>query len=210
MTPAIIIEQVRRLIQDEVSPFRYSDTMLLGFVNQVLKRMAMVRPDLFIDSGNIPTIQDSAYQTLPSDGAVLVEIFGVTGGAAIEEVDRDLLNRTDPNWINATSGTPKKYVRNTRNRRSFFLYPRPQFGVQLVAEYSVVPPDYTINQTILQPSQEFFPAIVDGTVFLAEAIDNEHVDTGRAKLFLDSFTSALGISGQARVLTDREDGGSNA
>jgi hypothetical protein len=210
MTPATIIEQVRRLIQDEVSPFRYSDTMLLGFVNQVLKRMAMVRPDLFIDSGNIPTTQDSAYQTLPSNGAVLVEIFGVAGGAAIEEVDRDLLNRTDPNWINATSGTPKKYVRNTRNRRSFFLYPRPQFGVQLVAEYSVVPSDYTINQTILQPSQEFFPAIVDGTVFLAEAIDNEHVDTGRAKLFLDSFTSALGISGQARVLTDREDGGSNA
>lgn len=210
MTPTTVIEQVRRLIQDEVSPFRYSDDMLLGFVNQVLKRMAMVRPDLFIVNGNITTTQNSAYQTLPSSGAVLVEIFGVAGGASIEEVDRDLLNRTDSNWISATAGIPRKYVRNARNPKSYFLYPRPQFGVQLIAEYSVVPPNYTLNQTITMPSEEYFPAIVDGTVFLAEVIDNEHVDTGRAKLFLDSFTSSLGISGQSRVLTDSEDRGIDA
>lgn len=207
MTPATVIAEVRRLIQDEGTPYRYSDAMLLGFVNQTLKRMALVRPNLFINSGDIPTTAESAYQTLPSDGAVLIEIFGVTGGGSIEEVDRDLLDRTDPNWIKATPGVPKKYVRNARNPRSFFLYPRPSFGIQLVAEYTAVPPNYTLEQTITRPTQDYFPAIVDGTVFLAEAIDNEHIDSGRAKLFLDSFTSALGVSGQARVLTDREDGG---
>jgi len=46
MTPQDVITQVRRLIQDESAPLRYSDTVLLGFVNETLKRMAVLLPDL--------------------------------------------------------------------------------------------------------------------------------------------------------------------
>jgi len=44
-------------------------------------------------------------------------------------------------------------------------------------------------------------------VFLAESVDNEHVSSGRAKLFYDSFVQSLGVSGQAREITDTERGG---
>ena len=53
----------------------------------------------------------------------------------------------------------------------------------------------------------YFPAIVDGTVFLAESIDNEHVNSNRAALFQQSFSQALGISSQTRQITDTEGGG---
>ena len=37
-----VITEVRRILQDENTPQRYSDTVLLGFANQTLKRMAVL------------------------------------------------------------------------------------------------------------------------------------------------------------------------
>jgi hypothetical protein len=48
---------------------------------------------------------------------------------------------------------------------------------------------------------------VDGVIFLAESIDNEHVNSGRAKLFQESFVQSLGVSLQSRAITDTESGG---
>jgi len=207
MTPSLVITEVRRLIQDENAPVRYSDATLLGFVNQTLKRMAMLRPDLFTTVADIPTVSGQVYQAIPAAGSRLVEIFGVSGGNAIEEVNRDEFDRAYPAWQSDTAGVPTKYMRHTRNPKGFFLYPRPQAGVQLLAEYVVSPPDYTLLQAIITPADEYFSTIVDGTVFLAESVDNEHVSSGRAKLFYDSFVQSLGVSGQAREITDTERGG---
>lgn len=207
MTPSLVITEVRRLIQDENTPVRYSDATLLGFVNQTLKRMAMLRPDLFTTVADIPTVSGQVYQAIPAAGSRLVEIFGVSGGNAIEEVNRDEFDRAYPAWQSDSAGTPTKYMRHTRNPKGFFLYPRPQAGVQLLAEYVVSPPDYTLLQAIINPADEYFSTIVDGTVFLAESVDNEHVSSGRAKLFYDLFVQSLGVSGQARELTDTERSG---
>jgi hypothetical protein len=77
----------------------------------------------------------------------------------------------------------------------------------LVGEYAQTPPDYALNQEITFPTDAYFPTVVDGTVFLAESIDNEHVNSGRAKLFQDSFVQGLGVSLQSRTITDTEAGG---
>jgi hypothetical protein len=62
MTPQDVITEVRRLVQDEESPYRYSDTTLLGYVNQTLKRMAVLRPDLFSLITTIPTTPNTVVQ----------------------------------------------------------------------------------------------------------------------------------------------------
>ena len=48
-----VITEVRRIIQDETTPYRYSDTILLSFANQALKRIAVLRPDLFAYIGTV-------------------------------------------------------------------------------------------------------------------------------------------------------------
>ena len=45
------------------------------------------------------------------------------------------------------------------------------------------------------------------TGLLAIDRDNEHVNSGRAKLFQDSFVQGLGVSLQSRTITDTEAGG---
>jgi len=44
MTPNQIIAEVRNLIQDTRVTYRYSDAVLLGFVNQTIKRMVLASP----------------------------------------------------------------------------------------------------------------------------------------------------------------------
>jgi hypothetical protein len=98
-------------------------------------------------------------------------------------------------------------MRHVRNPYRYFLYPRPTAGIQLVAEYAQIPPDYTLNQEIAELRDAYFPTVIDGVVFLAESIDNEHVNSNRAKLFQDSFVQSLGVSLQSRTITDTEEGG---
>lgn len=207
MTPSEVITEVRRLISDTRTPNRYSDALLLGFVNQTLKRMVILRPDLFSEIAEISTTANSVLQSLPADGVRLIEIFQVKGGNAVTEVNREMLDQSAPTWVNDPPGQPVNFVRHVRNPYKFFVYPRPVAGVVLVGEYAKTPPTYTINQTIQQLPDAYFSALVDGTVFLAESIDDEHVNSGRAKLYQDSFVQSLGVALQSRAVTDTESGG---
>lgn len=207
MTPSDVITEVRRLIQDTRVPFRYSDAVLLGFVNQTLKRMVMLRPDLFAIIDEIPTTPDTVLQSCPTDSVRLIEIFQVKDGDAVTEVNRETLDRSAPGWQREASGQPVNFMRHVRNPNRFFLYPRPADGVVLIGEYAQTPPDYDLNDPIDAPTDAYFPALVDGVVFLAESIDNEHVNSNRAKLFQDAFVQAMGVSLQSRTITDTESGG---
>lgn len=206
MTPAEVITQVRNMISDSSAPFRYSDTVLLGFVNQTLRRIVSYRPDAFSFAGDIPTTPNITLQSLPADAVRLVEIFQVKDGNAVTEVNRETLDQMYPNWVAEAAGTPVNFMRHSRNPTKFFLYPKPAAGVQLVAEYIKAPPNYTLLQTIDLLPLSFFSIIVDGVVFLAESVDNEHVNNGRAKLFYDVFVEAINASLGTRIISDAESG----
>lgn len=207
MTPTEVITEVRRIIQDTKTPYRYSDAVMLGFVNQTLKRMVVLRPDLFAVIGEFPMSVGTVLQSCPADSVRLIEIFQVQGGNAVTEVTRRVLDQTSPSWVSEAPGSPVNFMRHVRNPNRFFVSPPPASGVVLIGEYAQTPPDYTIAQEITYPTDAYFPVVVDGTVFLAESIDNEHVNSNRAKLFQDAFTQALGIGLQSRVVTDTEEGG---
>ena len=206
MTPAEVIAEVRNVIQDTRATFRYSNTLLLSFVNTTIKRMAILRPDLFTVIGDIPVTANTVVQSCPAGAVRLVEIFQVKNGDVITEVSREVLDQTYPEWRSDSPGTPVNYMRHVRNPTQFFLVPRPVSSVVLVGEYVASPETYAIDDTIELPNA-YFPVLVDGVVFMAESVDNEHVNSGRAKLYQDSFTQLLGVGLQSRSVTDTEEGG---
>lgn len=206
MTPTDIIALVRPLIQDtNATRYRYSNDMLLGFVNQTIKRMVPFRPDLFLSMETVSTTADNVNQTLPSDSVRLSEIYGVSGGDAVTEVNRETLDQMYPGWRSEASGTPVNWMRHPRNPNGYMLYPRPSTGISLIVEYAKVPSDYATGDTIDLP-EAYKTIIVDGVVFMAESIDAEHVGNGRAKFFYDSFIEALGADFNQRAVTDSESG----
>lgn len=207
MTPQEVITQVRVLINDDnaLMPDRFSDTELLGFVNQAIKRACMVRPDLFIVSETITPTVDQVEQELSASVTRIMEVHRVVGGAAIGEVDKETMDRSAPNWTIEDSGTPVNWMRHPRNPRRYFLYPAPETGTELEVEYIEVPDDYAIGDTLILPDS-YKSAIIDCVVYLAEVIDNESVETERAKSFYNSFLQALGADFGQREVVDDEDG----
>ena len=210
MTPEQVLTEVRRLIQDtDATRYRYTDTALLGHMNQAIKRMCHIRPDLFVVYEDIPTQTGKSAQQLPDGGVRLVEIFHVKNGDTVTETVRETLDESYPGWHSATPGQPINFVRHLRNPEKFFLSPPPEAGVVLVGEYVRSPPNYTIRQIIEMPDV-YFPTVVDGTVWLAESIDNEHVSSGRAEMFKRTFYESLGVTLESRNITDTEIGGMNS
>ena len=65
----------------------------------------------------------------------------------------------------------------------------------------------TLNDTIALIPEAYFPVLIDGVVFLAESVDDEHVNSQRAALFQKNYTEALGASVSNRVVTDTKQAG---
>ena len=205
-----VIIEVRRMLQDtntNTALQRYSDAELLGFANQALKRIAVLRPDLFAKIAEFSTTAGEVLQTAPADSLRIMEVFRVKDGAAIRETNRQTLDQTYPDWANDDPGTAVNWMRHVRNANRFFIYPKAPASQTLIIEYAQSPKNYNLGETVELLSDAYFPVVVDGTIFLAESIDNEHVNSGRAKLFQDSFVQALSTNFQARPVTDTEEAG---
>lgn len=207
MKLSAVITEVRRVLQDNTAPYRYSDTYLLGFANQALKRMAVLRPDLFAYIGTVTCTANAVIQSAPADSIRVMEVFQVQGGNGVTEVNRDSLDETYPGWMNDAAGACVNWMRHVRNPNRFFIYPKAPAGQVLVVEYSQAPPDYAADADVALLPDAYFPVVVDGTIFLAESVDNEHVNSNRAQLFQQTFTQALGVNAQSRTLTDTEEAG---
>lgn len=205
MTPATIIADVRNLAQDTLAPYRYSDVELLGYVNQTLKRMAALRPDLFTYFGDVSLTANTVVQDLPADAQRLVDIFWVKDANAVTEVEREVLERSYPLWVTDPADVPVNFMRHPRIPTRFFVYPRPLANTVVVAEYAQAPATYSLNETI-SLSDAYYSVVVDGVMFLVSSVDDEHVNSKRAELFMNSFLNSLATNTQAREMVDNEDG----
>jgi hypothetical protein len=64
-----------------------------------------------------------------------------------------------------------------------------------------------MGDTIEHIPEAYQPAIIDGVVFYAESVDNEHANSGRAENAYTRMVQALGLNQQQRVVTDTESSG---
>ena len=209
MTPQTVIDDVRVLINDtETGSYRYSDDSLLKFVNESLKRTAHIRPDLFSTFDTMACTVSTTVQTAPTDSIRLIDVLQVTGGNSPYESDRKTMDQHSPGWRAAAEGACTTWMRHPRSPNTFFIYPKcPAAGQNLEIEYGKVPSDYAIGDTIVELHDSYKSVVVDCVVFLTQSIDDEHVLSGRAKMFYESFTTALGLSAKARELTDNDEAG---
>jgi hypothetical protein len=210
MTPNDILLDAKRLAQDNGllrTPDTYSAATLLAFVNQVLRRTAVIRPDLFALMTTLTPTPNVVEQALPADSLRLINIFATEDGAAITEVSREMMDRSYPQWRLDPAGVPVNYMRHVHNPNRYFLYPRPTSAVVLLGEYAQSPPVYTLNQPIALLPDAFQPVIVAGVVMLLAGVENNTQNGQRFVQFQKLYEDALGMNLQARVLSDTPSSG---
>lgn len=203
-----IVADARLAVQDLgiLTAQRFTDAQYLSFANQALKRMAIIRPDLFALITTMVTVQ-GALQYAPQDSLRFMEAMTVVGVQNLNEINREALDLMVSTWQVMTPSSPTNWMRHPRNANNFFVYPPATAGITLQVEYAQSPPTYGLTSVPAIIPDAYYPVLLDGTVALLEMTDNEAVNDGRAKLCYDNFTSLLKSSVDARGVTDSEGAG---
>lgn len=205
-TTSDVIAQVRLLIQDRKQPYRYADTDIVGVVNMTLRRIAMVRPDLFALYTTV-TLATGYQQQAPGDCLRIINIHRNTGGPNINEQQLDAMDRRFTSWEQQTGAQTIDWFRDPRSPVIYYVYPPAIAGAQIDMEYAQSPPMYAVGATVTLLPDAYFPCVVDGAVWMLEASNAESSNPIRGDKFEQSFSKYLGLSLQAKKVTDSPDGG---
>jgi len=212
MRPVDVIQEARVLLNDtRPSSYRYSLEDMLRFYNDATKRILMLRPDIFSDYLSFQ-VQEEVFAAELGTNQTVYAVLDMVGSAysfqsvtgpyvALEEVPYDEFTRAKRLWVSDTPGLPTKYARDPNNRRLVYLNPRPDQNVLVwatVARRSELATSANMNQNPdgnnMFVSGMYTPALVDAIVFMAQSIDDEHVNSNRARMFYESFINLLGVS----------------
>jgi hypothetical protein len=174
--------------------------MIVRKTNQALKRLAIVRPDLFATYTNI-TLVAGTVQSCPTDSMRLIDVTGASNGFQVKEINQDALDAMYPPWTTVTPAIPTNWMRYVRDPNRFQVYPPSIPGDILQILYAKTPQNYILGDTVVL-GDAYEPLVIDCVIWLLESVDAEHVESGRAKMFLDSFTTGYTSGLQARKITD--------
>jgi len=199
-TVADIVADVRDEIQDTKVPYRYTDEFIVRKVNQVVRRAALLRPDLFVVVAPFTCVAGS-LQTAPSESIRFMDALANSTGAALKEVSQEVLDMMVPTWEALTPGPAINWMRYPRDPNRFYVYPAATALDTLTVAYARCPPTLSYADVIVM-QDVYSPVVTDGTVWLMESIDAEHVESGAAKMRQDSFLSGLSGGLTSRRLTD--------
>jgi hypothetical protein len=201
-TVADVLADVRDLVQDRDAPYRYDDADLVRKFNQIIRRAVILRPDLFTEVATMSCATGSLQQC-PPDSVRLMDVLTNSAGAAVKQVNQEVIDLMVPDWETLTPGPATNWMRYPRDPNRFYVYPSSPAAANLQIIYAKCPA--TLTSASVVPMQDvYMPVLVDGMCWLVEAVDAEHVETGRAKMFKDSFTEALTVGLQARRITDTD------
>lgn len=208
-----VLTNVRSTLQDEdPDGYRTSTPALVQFANDFVRELALLRPDLFAKIGEITCIAGTCVQAAPTPALVLMDVYQVKNGRAITEGRKADLDRFEPTWWNDTAAEAENWMRNEKNPRSFFIYPKAPASQVLIGQWSELPAAMA-DENAQIPSQvpeTYYTAMHHYIVFRAEAKDDEAVLSNRAKLFYDGFSTLVGAGRVTKAEAERKEGTQDA
>lgn len=201
-TVADVILDARDMVQDADTPYRYSEAFMVRKVNQVIRRAVILRPDLFTEVATISCATGS-MQSCPADSVRVMDVLSSASGYAPKEVNQEVLDMMSPLWEANPGGDTINWMRYPRDPNRFYVYPSATSGLALTILYAKCPATL-ISGSVIPMQDVYMPAVIDGLCWLLESIDAEHVESGRAKMFQDSFYTGLSSGLQSRRISDTD------
>lgn len=191
-TASELLDTVSRELEDP-SNDTWGRFELLLFLNDGLRALASFRPGEFTGSAIFP-LAAGARQTV-SQGVMAIyralgntNIDGSVRGRAIRTVLIDSLDAASPNWRNATpSATIRECAIPPDQSVEYWVNP-PAVGGGYIELLVAQAPQTMLNASPVPCSPEYYPALVDYTVYRALAKDAEYgAQDGRAQSFYAKF-----------------------
>ena len=215
LTAAEVLTRANDLIQDATNT-RWSAAELLRWLNDGRREMAILRPDIYATVAVI-TLAAGTKQSVPADGTRFLDairnmaVDGVTPGAAVRPVQREIMDAQYPNWHTEASGATKHFMFDERVPGVFYVYPPAAAAARLEIAYAQAPVDIVNTADELAKEGIYSGALVDFVCYRAFTKDATFAgNLQRAAAAYMQFSNAI-TGGDARDLsvspnTSRTDG----
>ena len=112
-----------------------------------------------------------------------------------------------------TEDNRPQWAAELQSPNRFFFFPKPVAGGRLHLEYArsplplVAPDGGDVLDVELPLAEVYYSVMVACTAWLAETINDESVNDGRAQMLRESWMNALGQGARSREITDTETAG---
>lgn len=194
MTPQEIIIAARFTMNDtDAVLYRQSDAEMLGYVNDAVMEVSVMRPDLFTTVGDLLCTVSSVEQEMSGATAqAVIDILGIKNGASVTEFDFGTMQAYNPGWRTDTAAAISQWARYPGSPRKFYIYPQAPLTPQtLSVSYVKVPSSLAIGDTISDILPSMKSALTDYVVSRASQKDDEYVNSGRPAADYAAFSTKI-------------------
>lgn len=217
-TAATILTTVRDLLVDtEPTGYRWSNAELLRYLNAAQRQIVFFRPDANAVEVVHSVADTNPLRSIPTDGFKFIKVVcnisqnGDRGGR-VQLVQVDVLDSLEPEWRRNVSTTASidnfysNYVFDPRQRKNFWLYPRPVAGRNVYILYAATPTDVAATTSNMTLSAAFDSAMVEYVLFRALSKEGRYAHpSDHAMKHWNNFLQMLGVNAQAYdALVDEE------
>ena len=207
-----LVDEVRRIIHDEnASTYRWTDAEFVNYINGALRSIVTLVPEANVTEDVVTISNNIARQALPAGGIKFMRASrnyaddGTTAQGPITYVEKDVLDRFDPDWeydttIKADAANFfEHYCHEPREPKVYYLYPPQNAANKKVAiVYSDVPDAITDLSETWPLDDEYYNAGVQYLMY--RALTKEARDTFptsfRQELW-QNYLAALGLQRSA-------------
>lgn len=192
-TPADLITTARTLYNDADSTlYRRSDLELLGYVNDGIREVSGLRPELFNTIGDMTCVPGDVEQKLTfEDAQAIVNVLCIHGGNAITRFDLAVMDAFIPGWRAVAAGAAQQWTALPGDPLRFLIYPKALANQVLDIVYVRIPLTLGLADPITEVPAAYTPALVDYIVYRAESADDEHSNSGRATAHYQAFVAKI-------------------
>lgn len=197
---ADLLSKAAKILQDTTAT-RWSADEMTNWLNLGQKEVMIARPDANPKFATVDLVAGTR-QTLPVDGIKLLDIVRNTGGGAIRQIRREILDAQSPGWQSMTAGSIVHFSFDDRDPRAFYVYRPAAANAQVDALYSAYPVDVTVPSpgTALADiagniglPDIFEGVLIDYVLYRAYSKDSQYAGNGqRAAAHYQTFVNALG------------------
>jgi len=210
-TAQVLITEVRRVIHDESSPYRWSDLELIDYINAGMRQIVQLLPEANTITSAVQLTNNLARQVLPSGGIKFIKAShnfndaGTVRSGTIRYAEKDALDTYDPDWetdvaIKAdTDNFYLHYCHLSEEPKVYYMYPPCSASKYIGLVYSAIPTALTAVGDTYGLDDEYINAGI--TYVTYRALTKEARDTlpdaYRNELW-NNFLNTLGLEKESK------------
>lgn len=206
-TAGELISDVRAMLNDEVAPYRYSDTAMLQWLSDGQRLIAQLVSEAYPVTEVFTPVSGQVRQRLdPAAAYGLIRVeqnySGTEYGTAIRLTGRDVYDTFDPQWMaRAPATTPAAgtyfdgYCIDPDDPLGFFLHPKPtNTANKVVVTYIAAPPELTALSDCVSLSRIYHDALHNYIMYRAASVQLPGFSPAAAAAAIERFGEQLNVS----------------